>query len=665
LKLQDSQDKKREGLSYSGNPVWYGFIVRFMGFSEDCYCYMRRVFLLVFLLCSAVLPVNGVSLEDGVQVPLVADYMSDGVEKGVFLNAVVAVEPGSGHVFVDTSPYTQVDLQGSARIAAMVASDITGIDQAAYDFYYVINVPSPVIGGPSAGAALTVATVAAINNWSIKEGVVMTGAISPDNSIGPVGGIPFKLEAAAEKGATLFLIPEGQRMVTVTNRTKKVGPGFIFTESKTEVVDLVEKGEALGVKVQEVADVYDAIYLLTGRQVEVGDVGGEVISGDYVEALEPLAASLREESWGMYADTEELVGSGEMLGDGKKLLQQADEMYDEGNYYAATSLYFNGMVVLRNLQWREEYEQAANKTVALREIRERVYRQINASEMDIERYKAGGVRDVDTIGAAESRVTRARQLVEHADDSDALAYIWSLAFANERARTAQWWLTLTSSEVVVLEEELRNRAAWYLAQAQSVTTYAQTLISESTNFHSSLPGTAEEDLVNAKAEFERGYYSGAIFDSIHAIVKASTIIGLLSGGDVEERVLKSEKEAKNAILEARHNGVEPTLAISAYEYGKTLAEASGKITQYNYAKSVAKTSMVLNSKGVKALNTTNPEITRVIHEKIEPSSGKSVKQSVQQPLVSRKVPGFRGVVLGVVFALLFFVFKRRGRLWVV
>jgi len=618
----------------SCNSISLAFVCVEGGFHRKVYPFLgvsfvvMKYLLLLSLLLFLVVPVGAISDDDGVSVPLVADYIGGGFEQGVFLDAFVVVGGGDGHVFVDTSPYAQVDLQGSARLAAMVASDITGIDQAGQNFYYVINVPSPIIGGPSAGAALTVATVAAINDWSFVDGVAMTGTISPDNSIGPVGGIPHKLEAAAENGVTLFLIPEGQRKITILDKTEKSGPGFVFTEAKTEVIDLVEMGEELGVRVEEVSDIYEAIWLMTGEQVMVEEAGGEVISGDYIEALEPLAASLRVEASGMYNETALLVDT-DLLKGAEEILQRADEMYDGGNYYAATSLYFNAMVVLRSLQWCEEYNRTNNKSSVLVELRERVFRQINASELDIERFKTRGVRDPETIGAAESRATRARQMVDHAETSDPMEYIKILAFANERARTAQWWLTLTKSELIVPEEELRRRAGWYLAQAQSVTTYAETLLSESMSYHTSLPGTAGEDVISARSQFERGYYSGAIFDSIHAIVKASTIIGLLSAGDVTERVKKSEQEAKNAIMEARRRGIEPTLAISAYEYGKTLAEAEGQITQYKYARSVAKTTVILNSKGVNASNTTNPAITEVTHAKIKPTTVKNYKSDTE------------------------------------
>jgi len=363
----------------------------------------------------------------------------------------------------------------------------------------------------------------------------------------------------------------------------------------------------------------------------------------------------------MYDGIKAMVAKDDTLKNADNTIKHADEMYDDGNYYAATSLYFNAMVALRDICWHKEYDQADNKTAFAIELHNMVARQINASEKDIERYKTSGVRDPETIGAAESRVTRARQLLYHADASNPVEYISTLAFSNERARTAQWWLTLTSSDVVVPEEELRNRAAWYLAQAQSVTTYAHTLISES-NFHKTLHWSADEDLTNAKVQFEKGYYSGSLFDSIHAIVGASTVIGMMSSGDRDERVQKSEQEAKNAILEAQRKGVKPTLAISAYEYGRTLADPDGRITQYNYAKSVAKTSVVLNSKGIKAVNTTNYSITTVVHQsmnkKIEPEK-QVKKQEAYRSLLYRKIPCFGCVeaISGVIIMFLLLRFK--------
>ncbi|MFP4006348.1 MAG: S16 family serine protease, partial [Candidatus Hadarchaeia archaeon] len=48
----------------------------------------------------------------------------------------------------------------------------------------------------------------------IRNGVVITGSISPDGEIGPVGGVKEKAEAAEAANMEIFLVPEGQSVST-------------------------------------------------------------------------------------------------------------------------------------------------------------------------------------------------------------------------------------------------------------------------------------------------------------------------------------------------------------------------------------------------------------------------------------------------------------------
>ncbi|MCK5661516.1 MAG: hypothetical protein KAH86_09160, partial [Methanosarcinales archaeon] len=169
----------------------------------------------IFVISTLATPTVAIELDDGIIIPLVAAYESESGEEGVLMDATILVTDGSGHVFVDTNPYAQVDLQGSSRLAALVASDVVGVEQNKHDFYYIINMGTPIIGGPSAGGPLTVATIAALNDWTLDPNIVMTGMINPDGSIGPVGGIPYKLEAVKDAGKTVFLIPEGQTEISM------------------------------------------------------------------------------------------------------------------------------------------------------------------------------------------------------------------------------------------------------------------------------------------------------------------------------------------------------------------------------------------------------------------------------------------------------------------
>lgn len=613
-----------------------------------------RVFIILLL------TVNFVhALPDGVSIPLVADRSTGDGEEGVLLGAQVVVTNGTGHVFVDTNPYTQVDLQGSARLAAMVASDVLGVDQRKYDFYYIIDISSPIIGGPSAGAALTVATIAAINNWTLEPGVVMTGMINPDESIGPVGGIPYKLEAAAAKNTTLFLIPQGQSKVITKKTVPKSKGALIIFEDLEETVDLIELGKKLNVTVKEVGTIQDAVLIYTGKEITRPAYKGTVLTTSYMDLLKPLATSLKNESGEMYRDTAGAVTANPELKQAKEIIDQADKMYDDNKYYAATSLYFNSMFYLRYVMWNDGYDKAQDKEKYLGEIIGKVEKQIQASETDLENFKMYGVIDVGAVGAAESRITAARARLEDAkNQNNTKEKLSSLAFANERARTAQWWLTLaTPDSKAVPENVLKDRAGWYLSQAQSINTYIITLISETGAHPGGFNSGANEDIANAQKEMERGYYAGAIFDSLQASVKSSTIIGLMGLTDEAKKIEQSNNAAKAAINEARLAGIEPTLAISAYEYADTRTTTYDKISQYSYAKMVAKTSIVLNSYALPVNRTAiKPTLTPVIRETPFPA----VTVTKEKPSTRIRVPGFESIAaIAVIISLGLYIRMKR------
>jgi uncharacterized protein len=602
-----------------------------------------------FLILSCIIllvlnPINVVNaLEDGVSVPLVADKVTGDGEEGALLGAQVIVVNGTGHVFVDTNPYTQVDLQGSARLAAMVASDVLGVDEKTYDFYYIIDISSPIIGGPSAGAALTVATIAAINKWTLKPNVIMTGMINPDESIGPVGGIPYKLEAAAAKNYTLFLVPEGQTTVTEKKYTAYIEGTHIISGDNEEKVDVVELGKKLNVTVKEVSTIQEVVLAFTDHEITMPAYKGTILTTQYMDLLKPLAENLKSESGSMYNETISSPSKTELTDTAKDILDRADKMYEDKKYYAAVSLYFNSMFTMRFSQWKEGYEKSSNKEQYITELENRVEKQIQASESDLENFTMYGITDVEAVGAAESRITVARMRLDEAKKlNDTDEKISSMAFANERARTAQWWLILsTPNGKVVPEKILKDRAGWYLSQAQSINTYMMTLISESGS-HPEITGAAADDISNAQKEMERGYYAGSIFDSLQATTKASTAIGLMGQIEPQKKVDQSYEAAKAAINEARLAGIEPTLAVSAFEYGETMTNPYDKISQYSYAKMIAKTSIVLNSHSIPSNETPiKPVITPYVSEPFKelPTPAQTTKRSKTKI----EVPGFEAV----------------------
>ena len=74
---------------------------------------------------------------------------------------------------------------------------------------------------------MTDTTVGALHVKKISSTVMMTGTINPDGSIGPIGGVLEKAQAAFEHSATTFLIPEGQETVYITEEKVSQGMGWI------------------------------------------------------------------------------------------------------------------------------------------------------------------------------------------------------------------------------------------------------------------------------------------------------------------------------------------------------------------------------------------------------------------------------------------------------
>lgn len=84
----------------------------------------------------------------------------------------------------------------------LVAADMA---DAGFD----IDIELTDVGGPSAGLIFSLAIVDRLTRQDLTDGqlVAGTGEISPDGTVGQIGGIGFKLLAAQEDGARIFLVP--------------------------------------------------------------------------------------------------------------------------------------------------------------------------------------------------------------------------------------------------------------------------------------------------------------------------------------------------------------------------------------------------------------------------------------------------------------------------
>ena len=120
--------------------------------------------------------------------------------KGVEADLDLRLMPGTGSVFIATSPLTKIDTQLSTRFAKDIACKFLEKDCSNLDFFYTITSNASIIGGPSAGAAISALTIALLEGYELDESFTITGTINSGGLVGSVGGLKPKIEIASKIG---------------------------------------------------------------------------------------------------------------------------------------------------------------------------------------------------------------------------------------------------------------------------------------------------------------------------------------------------------------------------------------------------------------------------------------------------------------------------------
>ena len=540
---------------------------------------MKKIIFAVFVLFLIAYPASA-QFENASKVQIKAVAVTSGEKpRGAVINITVVVTPGTGRVFVSTTPYTEIDMQGSAQLAALTACDLLGIDFTKHDFFYIIEADAPIVGGPSAGGVMTVATIAALKGLKIRKDVFMTGMIYPDGFIGPVGGLKYKLEAAAEHGGKIFLIPKGQRITYVEEKkVRRVGIlNIVTTEYKK--IDLVEYGKQLGVKVYEVETVNDALRFYTGYEIKKPAANFSI--GEYSTLLKKLAEKMK----GSIAELARKVRSE----DADKLMKEAQDFYAKGMYYTATSKYFQAKIALRYELYKKKISTAQQFDSEVDKIKEEI--DGLKSYLATERI---GINSFQIIAAAQERVGEAEKLLDEAVNAksyeEALYY---LAYAKERVESAKVWLTLLpylKSDYEISTTEMEKRAEFYINQASSIIVYASSLSGDAT-----LLNRAMDSIGIAKRLYADGFYAGAAVIAVDALTDASLSIEA-KYGDVDSKIEGAREAAKTAIAEAE-KAIFPVLPAAYFEYAESMENKYAKLMYYTLAERLAKLLTIMAKAG--------------------------------------------------------------------
>jgi Lon-like protease len=164
-----------------------------------------------------------------------------------------------GDVLGATKPGTTVTVDylrggkpGTARVTTAAGTDENGKNRAVLGVGVTLESTAPYkvkialddrIGGPSAGLMFALGILDKIGSDDLTNGrfIAGTGTIDVSGAVGPIGGIPLKLIAARDKGATEFLVPAGN--CVEASRKPPAGLTLIKVDSLTSAVDSLRKLE--------------------------------------------------------------------------------------------------------------------------------------------------------------------------------------------------------------------------------------------------------------------------------------------------------------------------------------------------------------------------------------------------------------------------------------
>jgi len=482
-------------------------------------------------------------------ITLLAVSETDSGYKGVTADLYLEIEPGNDRVFIESFPLTKLDTQISTRFAKDIACQYIEMDCSNYDFFYTIKGSSAIIGGPSAGAAMSALTVALLGNKRINDSVAITGTINSGGIIGPVGGIKEKIEAAKDLGLGTVIIPKGQGTFNVSSLTRNFS----------------EYGGGMGINVVESYDLDDALVYLTGEEKKKETAPLEIDPG-YLGIMGSLAGDICNRSREIILQVQDVD---------EKFMQEEDaanelhelglEAKKSGDYYSAASFCFGANVRYRGIEFMSKKYSAGE----IRREAEQLMEQSKRFLASLPEIKT--VTDVQTFSIVKERIINMEDNINaslaYLEAGETEKSISLLAYATERLYSAHTWGYFFGQGKKIATADLNASCITKLSEAEEMIQYVKLFTPDSIS-------QTELGLKRAYEDFERGEFELCLFKASKAKAEANAAIDFLSVNkeDIKQLVMKKNEMAKKVIIRQTKKGTFPVIGYSYYEYARSLDE---------------------------------------------------------------------------------------------
>lgn len=526
---------------------------------------------------------------------------------GAISKLVVTVAwPGKGIVYFSADPLTELDTQAAARMAALVASILAGVNYYSYDYFIRLESNTTLIGGPSASGAMTIAILAALRGTKISTDFSMTGMVDPDTTLGPVGGIPQKLEAAARAGAKIFVIPIGERYSVDLNTGEKV--------------DVAALGKELGVEVVEAGTIAEAYEIATGdRLFAENDTPPVSYPSWLASALNESMNVYREAALSNMTCAEKALAKlpsslasqlSSILEDAKHNIEVAENLRAAGKLYAAASRYFAAAIEATyvcsaaNAYTKDDPLTAlantaknyADKAATLLEhvngtLNKVLTSKTNMTDIGLQLYIASITRLVDASNNLDT-VSTIMEIAKRAASYQALQALdkalQAAVYAYYRALTANQWLglALQASEGTQIDFDLLFRGVEiYVYFAESAMSYLQALGVDVSDVGEKI-AAAKTVIQQSAGSADRIALLRALAYSVEGLAEIDSKLHVAFNTGVT--VLDASQKSLRVLLQRLTSlNITPVLPLLYSEYADTRVDINAKLSLYVQASSYA------------------------------------------------------------------------------
>ena len=149
-----------------------------------------------------------ITVVEGTRVGRVNGLAVMGTDSGSVLPVMAEVTPsqGANGTVIATGMLKEIAKESITNVSALIKK-FTGKDIRNMDIHVQFIGTYGGVEGDSASVTVATAVISAIENIPVRQDVAMTGSLSVRGDVLPIGGVTYKIEAAAKAGIKRVIIP--------------------------------------------------------------------------------------------------------------------------------------------------------------------------------------------------------------------------------------------------------------------------------------------------------------------------------------------------------------------------------------------------------------------------------------------------------------------------